>query len=67
MLMIWDWLTANVGTIIVLGLVSGMVVGLILGMIRDKKRGKSCCGGCSGCSMAGECHGGSGDSSQEKK
>ena len=30
---------------------------LLYTLIRDKKKGKSsCCGGCSGCAMAGQCH-----------
>ena len=30
---------------------------LIYSLIRDKKKGKSsCCGGCAGCAMAGQCH-----------
>ena len=52
------WLAANAINI-VLVLVIAVVVGLILrGMIRDKKAGKSSCGGnCAGC---GACGGGCG-------
>lgn len=33
----------------------GIVAAVIAGMIRDKKSGKSCGCGCSGCPMAGKC------------
>jgi len=30
---------------------------LIYSLIRDKKKNKSsCCGGCAGCALAGQCH-----------
>jgi len=50
------WLAANAINI-VLVLVIAVVVGLILrGMIRDKKAGKSSCGGnCAGCGACGGC------------
>ena len=54
---IWNWLCVNGGTVLVCALILGMMAGLILVMIRDKKKGKSCCGGCSGCAMRGSCHG----------
>lgn len=56
MAFILSWLTANAGTIFVCALLLAMVAGLILVLIRDKKRGKSCCGGCSGCAMQGACN-----------
>ena len=56
MSLILGWLAANIGTILVCTLLLAMVVGLIYGLVRDKKKGKSCCGGCSGCSMQGVCH-----------
>ena len=49
------------GTFIV-GAILIIIVGLIVaGMIRDKKKGKSTCGGscghgCGGCAMNGSCH-----------
>lgn len=50
------WLSANLGTIIVCAALAAVVV-LILGFMRkNKKKGKSSCGGgCAGCSMAGKC------------
>ncbi len=47
--------TANISTLII-GIVLAIIVGLVIySMIKDKKNGKSSCGGnckgCSGCSM----------------
>lgn len=55
MSLILSWLAANAGTILVCALLLAMVAGLICLLIRDKKRGKSCCGGCGGCAMQGAC------------
>ena len=51
------WITANLGTIIVLAVVL-LVVGLIIRrMIKDKAAGKSTCGNnCAHCAAAGTCH-----------
>ncbi len=41
------------GDIVVLG-VLGVTVGAIVGkMLRDRKKGKTCCGSCTGCALAG--------------
>ena len=50
-----NWIAANSGDIIVLSVLALVVTAVILGMLRDKKKGKGCCGGCSGCSAAGGC------------
>ena len=52
-----QWIGANIGTIIV-GLVLLAVVALVVRvMIRDKKQGKSSCGGnCAHCAACGSCH-----------
>lgn len=52
-----DWIVQNMATIVVcIGLLL-LVVGIILTMIRDRKKGKSSCGGrCIGCPMKGTCH-----------
>lgn len=52
-----QWICENIGTIAV-GLVLLAVVILIArGMIRDKKQGKSSCGGnCASCGGCGCCH-----------
>jgi hypothetical protein len=49
------WLAANLINIVLILVVAG-VVGLILrGMIRDRRAGKSACGG--SCADCGACHG----------
>ena len=52
-----QWICENIGTIVV-GLVLLAVVILIVRiMIRDKKQGKSSCGGnCASCGACGCCH-----------
>ena len=52
-----QWICENIGTIAV-GLVLLAVVILIVRiMMRDKKQGKSSCGGnCAGCAACGVCH-----------
>ena len=52
-----QWICENIGTIAV-GLVLLAVVILIVRiMMRDKKQGKSSCGGnCAGCAACGSCH-----------
>lgn len=42
------------GTIVVLAVLTGAVFLIIRGMVRDKKQGKSDCGG--DCSKCGGCH-----------
>ena len=51
-----SWLAANIGTIVICAIIVAIVVLLVWSLIRDKKKGKTCCGGCSGCSMSGVCH-----------
>ena len=47
----------NAGTIAVSLVLIGLVTWIIAGLRRDKKQGKSACGGnCGGCPMAGSCH-----------
>ena len=47
----------NAGTIVVTLALIGLVAGIIYVLRRDKKRGKSSCGGqCGHCPMAGACH-----------
>lgn len=50
-----EFLMNNWGTIIVCALIVAAVAGLIYSLIKDKKKGKTCCGGCSGCAMSGSC------------
>ena len=51
------WISANIGTIVVSIILIAVVSLIILKMIRDKKAGKtSCGGGCSSCAMGSFCH-----------
>ncbi|WP_163428001.1 FeoB-associated Cys-rich membrane protein [Eubacterium pyruvativorans] len=54
------WIVSNAGTLLVSAALIGIVTGIIRKMIRDKKQGKSCCGGdcshCSHCGTGGSCH-----------
>ena len=59
------WLSANCVNILLILAVTAMVFLIVRGMVRDKKAGKSSCGGscsscggsCAGCPMHGQCHG----------
>ncbi len=50
------WLSANLINIVLVAVIV-LIVGLVIrGMIRDKKAGKSSCGGkCAGCGVCGTC------------
>lgn len=52
-----QWISANIGTIVIC-IVLLAVVGLIVRyLVRQKKQGKSTCGGnCAHCAMHGSCH-----------
>lgn len=51
------WISANITTLIVSAIVLLAVVIALIVIIRDKKNGKSSCGGvCRGCAMSGYCH-----------
>ena len=55
MAVVWSWLCANIGTIIICAVLIAVVVAVVAWMIHDKKQGKSSCGGnCSSCGMG--CH-----------
>ena len=52
-----SWLYANLATILITLVLGGIVAGIIAVMRRDKKKGKSACGGnCGHCPMSGSCH-----------
>ena len=40
-----EWLAANIGTIIVALIVIAVIVFVVARMVKDKKEGKSSCGG----------------------
>ncbi|MBO4390910.1 MAG: FeoB-associated Cys-rich membrane protein [Lachnospiraceae bacterium] len=51
-----SWLLGNLGTIVISFLLLLVVAGIILSMIRDKKMGRSSCGGnCSHCNLCNSC------------
>ncbi len=56
-----EWLTANIGTILITAGLIVIVALIIRSIVRDRKAGiSSCgskCGGCGACAMAGKCHG----------
>ena len=39
-----NWITANIGTIVVALIVAGILAAIILSIVKDKKAGKSTCG-----------------------
>jgi hypothetical protein len=51
-----SWIMGNIGTIVVASLLIIAVTGIIISMIRDKKQGRSSCGGnCAHCKMCASC------------
>ena len=54
-----SWLSANLINIVLIAFIAAIVVLLIRSMIRDRKAGKSACGGncacCGACSSCGGC------------
>ena len=51
------WLSANLGTILIVLLLIAVVTCIFVKLRRDKKKGKSACGaGCAQCAMHGACH-----------
>ena len=52
-----QWISANIGTILISLLLLAAVALILRSMIRDKKQGQSSCGGnCAGCAACGACH-----------
>ena len=52
-----NFLSQNIGTIIVCLCLAVVIFFIIKKMVKDKKAGKSSCGcNCSACAMHGECH-----------
>ena len=52
-----QWISTNIGTILINLLLLAAVALIIRSMMRDKKQGKSSCGGnCAGCAACGACH-----------
>ena len=56
----FQWIGENAGTIIVSIVLIALVTGIVIRLRKDKKQGKSSCGGnCGCCPMGGACHKGS--------
>ena len=52
------WLAAHIADIVIIAVILAAVFFVIRGMIRDKKAGKSSCGGsCAGCGACAGCSG----------
>ena len=53
----FQWIGENAGTIVVCIALIALVTGIVIRMRKDKKQGKSSCGGnCNCCPMGGACH-----------
>ena len=51
------WIQTNLPTIAVSAALLALIVGAAAVLIRDRRKGKSTCGGnCGGCPMGGACH-----------
>lgn len=51
------WISDNLAAFIVCLSLAIVVTGAVIAVVRDKKKGKSSCGGnCSACGMCGSCH-----------
>ena len=52
-----QWIGENAGTIIVSIVLAALVAVIVVRLRRDRKRGKTSCGGnCGCCPMSGSCH-----------
>lgn len=52
-----EWLSANLGTVIVGTILFVILAAIVIKMVKDKKKGKTSCGcGCANCAMRGSCH-----------
>ena len=55
--MLCAWSSNNLGTILITLVLILIVAGVIYSIVRDKKKGKSLCGGnCGHCAMGCSCH-----------
>ena len=53
----FDWLKANLATVIILAILVFVVALIVINLIKNKKQGKTSCGcGCTSCPMSGSCH-----------
>ncbi len=62
------WLMANIGTLTVLLVLAALIAAAVAVMRRDKKKGRSSCGGsCASCSMNCGCDKISSDNAENQK
>ena len=52
----FSWIIENLATIVICLALAAVVVLIIVGMVKNKRRGKTSCGGCQSCPMSGSCH-----------
>lgn len=51
------WIQSNLATLLISLLLAAVVVAIVARLIKNKKQGKSTCGGnCAHCACAGSCH-----------
>lgn len=51
-----NWIIANLATILICAVLILIITLIAVHVVRDRKRGKTSCGNCSGCAMYGSCH-----------
>ncbi len=52
-----EWMINNIGTILISVALAAVLVLIAVKLIKDKRNGKSSCGGnCAHCAMGGSCH-----------
>ena len=53
----FDWIAQNLGTLLISAVLIAIVTSIIISLIRQKKSGKSSCGGTwAHCALHGQCH-----------
>jgi len=53
----FQWISDNAGTILVSIVLAAAAAGIVIRLRKEKKQGKSSCGGnCGCCPMSGSCH-----------
>lgn len=52
-----SWLANNLATVLISLVLLLLIAGIIVVLVKDKKKGRSSCGGnCGHCPMSGSCH-----------
>lgn len=53
-----DFIVDNLGTILITVVLVTILAAIVVKLVRDKRKGKSSCGGnCAYCALGGSCHG----------